>query len=179
MRGSLRTGRTWGVGVLAVMGLAGALVSFAAARAGAGDASAPRGAWVQEDVKWAKAPHSVVPHAEAGDAQVLYFGKDQTFALIECVLNRTAKGRETISAGDGQAIYAGSWSSEGESVGVSYRLISRTVGKVGEALPGPMQQASIKKIGEGEMVMGERKFRRAKDLDEEAEEYARSGMGSL
>jgi hypothetical protein len=41
-----------------------------------------------------------------------------------------------------------------------------------------MQQGSIKRAGE-ELVMGEKKFRRAKDLDEEAEEYARSGLGTL
>lgn len=173
-----------GVGML-LLGAIGFSLTMKSSAMGVAGGDELRGAWVQEDVKWAKAPHAVVPHSEEGEAEVLYFGKDQMFALIACVLNRGAKGRVTISAGEGQAIYVGSWSREGEEVGVSYRLVSKTAGGAGSgtgaggaAVPGPMQQGSIKRVGEG-LQMREKKFRRAKDLDEEAEEYARSGLGTL
>jgi hypothetical protein len=46
------------------------------------DEAHPHGAWLQDGMTWTKAPPDVNPHLETGAAVVMYFGDDQSFALI-------------------------------------------------------------------------------------------------
>jgi hypothetical protein len=97
-----------------------------------------QGAWLQDGVKWTKAPPDINPHLQAGQAEILYFGKDQGFTIIYCVVNRVPKEYETISHGDGQVVYRGKWEAQGDDIAVEYRLVDRTVKiRGGAARTGP------------------------------------------
>lgn len=128
-----------------------------------------QGAWLQDGVKWTKAPPDINPHLQTGEAEILYFGKDQTFAIIHCVVNRVPKEYETISHGDGQVVYRGKWEAAGDSIAVEYRLVSRTVKIKGEALPGPIQHATIK-TSDRVLHLEKKTFHRTVGLDRSAAE---------
>ncbi len=127
------------------------------------------GAWLQDGVKWTKAPAGMNPRLKLGEAEILYFRKDQAFAIIYCIVNRIPKEYETISHGDGQAVYRGKWEAQGDDIAVEYRLVDRTVKIKGEALPGTIQHATIK-ASRGILHLEKGSFHRAADLDNDAAE---------
>jgi len=128
-----------------------------------------QGAWLQDGVKWSKAPPDINAHLQTGEAEILYFGKDQAFTIIYCVVNRVPKEYETISHGDGQVIYRGKWEAQGDDIAVEYRLVSRTVKIKGEALPGPIQHATIK-ASDRVLHLERKTFHRTVGLDKSAAE---------
>jgi hypothetical protein len=71
-----------------------------------------------------------------------------------------------ISHGDGRVVYLGTWKLTGSFLRVEYRLVSRTVAKDGETLPGPIQHEAIQVRGSTLFFQKDR-FRRDEKLDEE------------
>jgi hypothetical protein len=139
------------------------------------------GAWLQDDVKWVNAPPDINPQLQSGSAAVLYFGKDQTFALIYCTVGREPKKYMTISHGDPQNLFLGKWETRGENILVEYRLVSRTIHTIPkEELPGPIQHATMKvshnilsfdrKTFRPTPGLNERIFHRTPELDKSAAE---------
>ena len=133
------------------------------------DVGRVRGAWLREGVKWVNAPPDVSPRLQSGEAAILYFGNDHTFALIYCWLYREPKRYITISHGDPRDVYLGKWTAEGNDIAVEYRLVDRTVKIKGELLPGPVQHAKIK-ISRALFHLEKNSFRRATGLDKDAAE---------
>jgi hypothetical protein len=127
------------------------------------------GAWLQDGVKWTKAPPDINPQLQTGEAEILYFDKDQTFAVVHCVVNRVPKQYQTISHGDGEVVYRGRWTGVGDTIAVDYRLVSRTVAIKGEELPGPIQHATIRESG-GTLSFDRKAFRRTPTLDKSVTE---------
>ena len=128
-----------------------------------------QGAWLLNSVKWTNAPADINPHLQSGAAAILYFKQDHTFALIYCVVNRVPKEYEVISHGEPQNIYLGKWAAAGDNIAVEYRLVDRTVKIKGEALPGPIQHATIK-ASRGILHLEKSGFHRAAGLDKDAAE---------
>jgi hypothetical protein len=128
-----------------------------------------RGAWLQRGAKWTNAPPDINPHLQTAETEILYFGKDLDFAIIDCVVNRVPKEYETISHGDGRSVYLGKWNAAGDDLGVEYRLVDRTLKIKGEVLPGPMQHATLK-ASHGVLDFGGKIFHRAVGLDKSAAE---------
>ena len=128
-----------------------------------------QGAWLKDGVKWINAPAGINPRLKLGDAEILYFGKDQTFAIIYCVVNRVPNEYETSSHGDGQVVYRGKWEVKGDDIAIEYRLVSRTVKIKGEALPGPIQHTTIR-ASRGVLHLEKSTFHRAAGLDKDAAE---------
>jgi hypothetical protein len=126
------------------------------------------GAWLKDGVKWTNAPPGINPHLQAGQAEILYFAKDHSFAIIDCTLYRVPKQYETISHGDGRGVYLGKWEAAGEDIAVEYRLVDRTVKITGEALPGPTQHAKIR--ASLRTLRMQSTFHRAAGLDKDAAE---------
>jgi hypothetical protein len=122
------------------------------------------GAWMPVHVKWDHAPPSVNPKLETGSATVLYFDERGRFAVVGCVINREPGRYTNLSAGDGQVVSLGEW--DGHLPGhVKYRLISRTVERVGEALPGPWHEEMLASTPTGYLRFKGELYRRMKDLD--------------
>lgn len=131
-----------------------------------------QGAWLQDGVKWTKAPPDINPHLETSQVEILYLGNDHTFAIIYCTVYRVPKEYQNISHGDARGVYLGKWEAQGDDIAIEYRLVDRTVKIKGEALPGPIQHATIKS-SRGILHLEKRSFHRAADLDKDAAEVVR------
>src|SRR5436190_3280814 len=127
------------------------------------------GAWLQSDVKWTNAPAEINARLQSGEATVLYFRPDHSFALINCVVNRVPIEYMTISHGDGQVVYLGRWAAAGDQITVTYRLVSRTVEIKSEKVPGPFKRGTIK-TSHAVLNMSARRYHRSKAVDESAAE---------
>ena len=147
------------------------LLSSLSLTLGRSNGEAPQGAWLQDGVKWTSAPPDINPHLQSGGAAVLYFKGDQSFALIYCTVGRIPNQYMTISHGDPQTLYLGTWKFHGDRIAAEYRLVSRTVRIVGENLPGPIQRTTIKR-SRGILIFEGKTFRRAPALDKDAAEVA-------
>jgi len=130
----------------------------------------PQGAWLQDDIKWLKAPKKINPKLRYGRAAIIYFGPDHTFALIYAWVERVQGKYEGISNGDGQVVYMGSWELAEKTVKVKYRLVSRTVQVAGEQLPGPFKE-DIARIEGAVVLFLEHSFHRSAALDADVVEY--------
>ena len=126
------------------------------------------GAWITRDIDWVKAPAAVERGLRTGEAAVLYFGPEKSFALIYCVIYH-ARDRYAISAGDGQVVYIGSWKPGSDGViDVEYRLVSRSVGVMGETLPGKVERGTIK-IAPQQFEFNTKPYIRLRALDADAQ----------
>ena len=121
------------------------------------------GAWLPVNVKWQHAPPEINPKLETGSATVLYFDQQGHFAIIGCVINREPGRYTTVSAGDGQVVSLGEWDSHLPGH-VKYRLVSRTVERVGETLPGPWQVEKLPSTPKGYLRFKGELYRRVEDL---------------
>ncbi len=123
------------------------------------------GAWRQSGIKWTKPPADLHLKERTADAGILYFGPDHQFVLLYAYVIQGPTW-ETISRGDGQVVYLGTWRQDGEVIHVELQLTSRTIQKVGETLPGPMQREDIRVVSRS-IVFEKMHFRRDVRLDKE------------
>jgi hypothetical protein len=125
----------------------------------------PSGAWRQANVTWAKPPAELELKQRSASAAVLYFNADHRFVLLYGLVIQ-GPASEGISVGDGRVVYLGTWNLNGQSLHVEYRLVSRTVAKEGETLPGPVLSEDIKWRG-GTFRFKRDRFKRDEKLDDE------------
>ena len=123
----------------------------------------PAGAWRQTNVTWKKPPAELESNERYAEAAVLYFSSDQRFILLYGTV-RQRPTSETISGGDGRVVFFGTWKLTSSSLHVEYRLISRTVAKEGEALPGPVQSEDIR-VSSSTLFFQKDRFSRNEKLD--------------
>ena len=133
-------------------------------------ARAPEGAWVQDGIKWEKAPRTINRKLSSGPAAIAYFGADHEFALIHAILLRVQGEYEVICNGCGQVVYSGSWALVGRAVNIKYRLLSRTVEIRGEQLPGPLKEDTATIEGDAVVFLGH-SFHRSSALDANVREF--------
>jgi hypothetical protein len=132
------------------------------------------GAWIPLHTKWEHAPPSVNLRLETAPATVLYFDEQGGFAVVGCILNREVGRYTTVSAGDGQVVFYGEWDRRLPGL-VKYRLISRTVERQGETLPGPWQNENISSTPKGYLRFKGELYRRVKELDSSVREILPKG----
>jgi hypothetical protein len=125
----------------------------------------PSGAWLQTKLVWKMPPPELELKERYAEAEVLYFSPDHKLVVLYATVIQGAKS-EVISGGDGQVVYLGTWGLNGNSLHVEYRLVSRTVAKVGETLPGPVLSQDIRSVGVTLLFMKDR-FKRDEKLDNE------------
>jgi hypothetical protein len=123
------------------------------------------GAWRESSVKWTKPPAELQLDERSAQAGLLYFGPNSQFALIYGTVIQGANW-ETLSHGDGRVVYLGTWTLDGTVLRVEYRLVSRTVLKGGERLPGPILKKTIQSKG-GILLLDRTCFQREKRLDDQ------------
>ena len=89
--------------------------------------------------------------------------------MVACTLYKRRTGI-TVSQGDAQGVYAGTWRADGDSVAVKYRLTYRTIEVVG----GPPQkqdfEASLKLLDKQELTFRGKVFQRDRRVDASVEE---------
>jgi hypothetical protein len=130
----------------------------------------PHGAWLQDGIKWAKAPKAINPKLRSGRAAIAYFGPQHRFALIYATVNRVQGEYEVICNGCGQVVYTGSWEGTEKTIKMKYRLVRRTVQVAGEQLHGPVKEDTAKIEGDAIMFLGS-SFRRSATLDANVQEF--------
>ncbi len=123
------------------------------------------GAWVETDVKWTRPPAELHLNQHFAQCTVLYFAPNHDFALIYGTVIKAAKS-EGLSHGDGRVVYVGTWSAKDATLAIRYHLVSRTVQKANETLPGPMQTAEVK-IRDGTLLFANKRFNRHALLDDD------------
>jgi hypothetical protein len=123
----------------------------------------PSGAWRQTNVTWKKPPAELELKQRYAEARILYFSPDQRFVLLAGTVIQGPTS-EVISGGDGRVVYFGTWKLTGSSIHVEYRLVSRTVAKEGETIPGPVQSEDVRVRGSTLLFQNDR-FRRDEKLD--------------
>jgi hypothetical protein len=96
---------------------------------------------------------------------VLYFNPDHKFVLLYGLVIQGPIS-ERLSVGDGRVVYLGTRDLNGKSVHVEYRLVSRTVAKEGETLPGPVLSEVIQSRS-GTLQFKKDVFKRDEKLDDE------------
>jgi hypothetical protein len=106
----------------------------------------PTGVWRQTNVTWKKPPPELELNERYAESAVLYFSPDQRFVLLYGTVIQGPRS-EGISKGDGRVVGLGTWKLAGGSLHVEYRLVSRTVAKEGETLPGPVQSEDVRVRG--------------------------------
>lgn len=129
-----------------------------------------QGAWIEDHVNWQRAPADVNPHLQTGQAAVLYFAKDHSFAVIYCTVNRRPERRMTVSNGDPRGVYKGEWASNGDVVTVTYRLVQATIPPPGQQIPGALERSTIEVSGKSALVFEGKTFHREVRLDSSAHE---------
>jgi hypothetical protein len=123
------------------------------------------GAWRQARVKWIKPPAELHLNERQGEASTLYFASDHRFMLLYASVIQSPRA-ETISHGDGQVVFLGTWQMDGGKLGAKFRLVSRTVSQEGEALPGPIQKETVRLSGAA-LMFRRKRFLRDTRLDNE------------
>jgi hypothetical protein len=104
------------------------------------------GAWRQSNLTWKKPPAELQLKERYAEAAILYFSPDQRFVLLYGTVIQGSTS-EAISGGDGRIVYVGTWKLTSNSLHVEYRLVSRTVAKEGETLPGPVRSEDVRVRG--------------------------------
>ena len=114
---------------------------------------------VEDDLsKWTRPPAELHLNQHFAQCTVLYFAPNHDFALIYGTVIKAAKS-EGLSHGDGRVVHVGTWSAKDATLAIRYQLVSRTVQKANETLPGPMQTAEVK-IRDGTLLFANKRFNR-------------------
>jgi hypothetical protein len=125
----------------------------------------PSGAWRQTNVTWKKPPAELELKQRYAEAAVLYFSPDQRFDLLYGTVIQ-GPASEGVSRGDGRVVCLGTWKLAGNSLHVEYRVVSGTVAKEGESLPGPVESEDVRVRGRMLLFQKDR-FKRDEKLDDD------------
>ena len=125
----------------------------------------PTGAWRESSLKWTKPPAELQLNERSAQAGLLYFGPNNQFALVYGIVIQ-GPSWETLSHGDGRTVYLGTWKFEKDVLRVEYRLISRTVLRENEKLPGPVEKKTLQLNG-GVILFERTRFQRDNRLDDQ------------
>jgi len=129
------------------------------------------GAWLENPIKWTKPPAELRLKQRLGEAAILYFGPAHVFAMVYGTVIQGPQS-EGLSHGDGRVVYLGTWSRNGTMLNLKFRLVSRTVRKEGETLPGPVE-AEQAVLGKASLTFEKKRFQRDPRLDRDLEDVAK------
>jgi hypothetical protein len=127
------------------------------------------GTWLPVNLRWLSAPRTIDRDLKSAQAEILYFYKDGRFALVACTLYKRRTGI-TVSQGDAQGVYAGTWRADGENIAVKYRLTYRTIEVVGRPPQKQDFEAPLKLSDKQELTFRGKRFRRDRSVDASVEE---------
>jgi hypothetical protein len=119
--------------------------------------------WRQSGVKWKRPPAELHLKERYAESAVLYFDANHEFVLVYGTVIQGPKA-EGLSHGDGRVVYFGTWRADGAVLHVRYQLVSRTISKSNETMPGPMQMGEIQ-IKNGSLLFEGMLFHRDRRLE--------------
>ena len=104
-----KTVRRWAVKLMSTVIIAIAIFWSLAQVVFAQPFPAPDGAWLQNGIKWSKAPRTINAKLRSGSTAILYFRTDHAFSLMYATVLRVPKEYEVICNGCGQVVHLGTW----------------------------------------------------------------------
>ncbi len=130
------------------------------------------GAWVLLKLHWQPAPAKVDRHLKSSQAEVLYFANDGRFSLLDCTIYQRDASL-TVSKGDAQGIYQGSWHLSGSDIAVKYKLAYRTIEILGKQSQEEEHNVALKLLNKRALVFQGKTFRKEARLDVSVEDDLR------
>jgi hypothetical protein len=130
------------------------------------------GAWVPVKLQWQPAPATVSRHLRSSQTEVLYLSADGTFAVIDCTIYEERKTL-TVSKGDAQGVYLGTWRRAGSEVFVKYHLAYRTIEVSGKHGQEEQREASLTFPSPRTLLFRGQTFRREPRLTASVEDDVR------
>jgi hypothetical protein len=125
--------------------------------------SSPIGVWRQANLKWKQTPSVRNEKIQSADGRVLYFRSDHAFSFIEGTISRGSNW-EWISSKHERSIYIGTWTANGNSIRVVFRLVSRGLESKKETLFGPLQTEDVS-FGERTLLFRSLQFEPSNGLE--------------
>lgn len=122
--------------------------------------------WMHVDGDWQRPPADADYPSNYRSAPVtlIRFTSDHEFSMMHCWIIEYGE-KLTISNGDGQAIFLGTWTSDPAGIAAAFRLVYETVQPVGGGrYPGPEERATASRAGRRIRFRG-KLFDDAKTLD--------------
>lgn len=160
-----------------IRGAAGILSLVLFAPHSCGQRSQFTGAWLENPTKWSQPPPELELKERFTEAALVYFREDHNFLLIYATVIR-GPSSEVVSRGDGRVIYIGTWSQNGPTLRVEYRLVDRTVLTKGESLPGPTQVADAR-LKDGALLFDKMRFRPDARLSKELQDILHDQLAGI
>ena len=99
--------------------------------------------WLQQRIKWEKAPKDIDTALSAGAAVTLYFGPGGDFRMLSGTVYKR-NGSISASEGDSESIWKGKWVLDGEQIQVQFQLIYHDIRIQGEHLPGSIERVTFR-----------------------------------
>ena len=123
------------------------------------------GTWIESGAKWTSPPAELHLNQRYAECAVLYFAANHEFALIYGTVIKAPQS-EGLSQGDGRVVYLGTRNAKDATLEIRYQLVSQTVQKLNESLPGPIETGEVK-IRNGALLFANKRFKRHALLDDE------------
>lgn len=136
------------------------------------------GAWLEQNLKWEKAPKTIDPNLRSAGARLIFFSKDGRVLIWSGIVYEHHKKNPVMSNGDGESLYLGRWMITKAQSTIEYQVVYRTIQIVGEKLPGPIKRQSIL-IKPNEISIDGYRYRRAEALDKRAVSELQEASGWL
>lgn len=122
------------------------------------------GAWRQtSSLEWIKSPPEIEIPVRSASAAILYFGSGHVFVLVHGWVIQQ-EGREALSVGDPRTVYLGTWSQDGETLRLTYRLVDRMINYPPSPIPGPVKTGTAV-VGKTMIRFDHKRFARKPQLD--------------
>lgn len=122
------------------------------------------GAWLSKPLQWTYPPKAAGLHERQAPAALLYFDADHDFVLLYAsVIQQNHK--YTISVGDGEHWYFGTWSGSGKIWRAEYRLVDESIHAPGHVIRGSFEPHALSFEGKT-LKLDQTKFERVPELDE-------------
>jgi hypothetical protein len=128
------------------------------------------GAWIENHLKWRKAPKEINPRLRDARAIILYFGKNHVFKMLYVTVNNEPGRYTVICNGCGNSSFLGSWQETKSTFTVKYRVVERTVIRIGEEIRGPLITEDGK-MTRSSITFHGHTFHRSPELDSDVQRF--------
>jgi hypothetical protein len=126
----------------------GLLVFLALAHAAVGQTAKldPSWVYVSHPLKWEAPPRKVHLNIKTASAEIVILYPSGELSVVGCLLIKQRDGRVTISQGDGEVVKAGSWTSDGDVLNLTSRVVYRTVARIGTENGQPNPEPEVRQV---------------------------------
>jgi hypothetical protein len=131
------------------------------------------GTWVPVELHWKSAPGAIDRDLKSSHTEVISLAENGRFAMMVCTIYRRG-ARLSVSEGDLQRVYLGTWRFVEPDIVARYQLASRTIDVAGKQSGEEQYHALLRLASGATLVFHGNRFRKEPGLDESVDENLRS-----